>query len=555
MFENFPYTDMHQLNLDWIIKIAKDFLEQYTQIQDTINQGLEDLDAKAKNLQQLLQNWYDTHSQDIANQLADALQDLNDWYTQHQEYLNQYLQDSITAFNASADRKAQEAIASIPGDYTELYNSVATIPPQVNNPYAMADEVPGYYNPDGTIHEQTGTLEVANTKYFPFERNLPVRLVIYVKTSNYDEPTLWCGKVFYDADYNVLSRGTSSAQRTGHTDDGYTIYEYVTDNASTGNSEKFVRVSFRTYGEHYAQYMYRQTNYAYNPNYKDVYQKIEDTVNNAVETHYKFDKYNLRSIAHRGYTENGEPENTFWSFKSAVNNRFPFIETDLAFTSDNVPVLLHDSTINRTARYPDGSEIPTEINIHSITYAQALEYDFGIWKGSQYAGTKIPTLADFLVFCRNTDTYPYIELKYSVGTTQENVNSVIELIKRYHMIDCVTFISFDSVDFLRYVRNADDTVRLGVLLNYELSHKKTISQISNMNSYKTAKNRVFWDYEYATFMEEETAIVNAAIRNGVELEVWTMESTANTRNLNNYITGATANGINFAELKKQKAMN
>ena len=38
MFENFPYTDMHNLNLDWIIKIAKDFLDQYPNIQNIIEQ-------------------------------------------------------------------------------------------------------------------------------------------------------------------------------------------------------------------------------------------------------------------------------------------------------------------------------------------------------------------------------------------------------------------------------------------------------------------------------------------------------------------------------------
>ena len=51
MFEQFPYADMQQLNLDWIIKIAKDFLDQYTQIQQTITQGLEDLEAKKVELE------------------------------------------------------------------------------------------------------------------------------------------------------------------------------------------------------------------------------------------------------------------------------------------------------------------------------------------------------------------------------------------------------------------------------------------------------------------------------------------------------------------------
>ena len=39
MFEQFPYTNFHELNMDWIVKIAKDFLDQYTHIQETITTG------------------------------------------------------------------------------------------------------------------------------------------------------------------------------------------------------------------------------------------------------------------------------------------------------------------------------------------------------------------------------------------------------------------------------------------------------------------------------------------------------------------------------------
>lgn len=127
MFEGFPYTNFHELNLDWIIKIAKDFLDQYTNIQQTITQGLEDLDTKAQQLQALLDAWYEEHSEDIANQLAEALQDLNDWYTQHQGYLDQYLTDSIAAFNTAAETKAAETIESIPDDYTALSDEVQEI--------------------------------------------------------------------------------------------------------------------------------------------------------------------------------------------------------------------------------------------------------------------------------------------------------------------------------------------------------------------------------------------------------------------------------------------
>ena len=119
-FENFPYTNFHELNLDWIAKITKDFLEQYTHIQELISNGeqslqdltasgLEDLQEKADALEQLLQEWYNTHSEDIANQLADALEDIN-----------AELQSAINNFNERAVSIGQSVIESIPQEYSDL---------------------------------------------------------------------------------------------------------------------------------------------------------------------------------------------------------------------------------------------------------------------------------------------------------------------------------------------------------------------------------------------------------------------------------------------------
>ena len=149
--EHFPYSNFHDLNQDWIIKIVKDFLDQYTHIQDVIAQGLIDLGEKTdtglellqekyETLDGLFQAWYDEHSEDIANQLADALEDLNDWYTEHQGYLDQYLADSILAFNTNADQKAEQAIATIPSDYTELNNRVLDLEFEGTDIYKLIDK-------------------------------------------------------------------------------------------------------------------------------------------------------------------------------------------------------------------------------------------------------------------------------------------------------------------------------------------------------------------------------------------------------------------------------
>ena len=120
--ENFPYSNFHDLNMDWIIKIAKDFLDQYSHIQEIIEngeqsivnlteEGLEQLQTKATELEGLLQEWYNTHSEDIANQLRDALAEVDN-----------YLDDILEENRQALAEYAEHVMSDLPEDYTVLAN-------------------------------------------------------------------------------------------------------------------------------------------------------------------------------------------------------------------------------------------------------------------------------------------------------------------------------------------------------------------------------------------------------------------------------------------------
>lgn len=158
MSEMYPYTNYHNLNMDWIIKIAKDFLDQYTHIQETITEGLGDItntkDDAVAELERLqteitaaLNGWYDEHSADIATELEDALADLNSWFQAHSGYLNTELATNIAAFNSAADAKAATTIASIPDDYTTFFDAAIQFrgPIPSNYTYLKQIHAPGIY--------------------------------------------------------------------------------------------------------------------------------------------------------------------------------------------------------------------------------------------------------------------------------------------------------------------------------------------------------------------------------------------------------------------------
>lgn len=152
--ENFPYSNFHDLNMDWIIKIAKDFLDQYTHIQEIISEGEEGIRNLSQEELQALE--------DKENELEQALQE---WYNEHSEDINNELVDAINSFTRQSADRAREAIESIPSDYTELYNMVLSCNLHFGKPYNGRIEI---YKPQNSIAMigTTSTLLMENGNYF-----------------------------------------------------------------------------------------------------------------------------------------------------------------------------------------------------------------------------------------------------------------------------------------------------------------------------------------------------------------------------------------------------
>lgn len=109
-------------------------------------------------------------------------------------------------------------------------------------------------------------------------------------------------------------------------------------------------------------------------------------------------KNKVRFQAHRGVSSE-YPENTITAFRAAVEQGYDIIEMDIKFTSDDVCVMLHDRTLNRTA--PSVGAEP--VSIENMPYAEVRELDVGAWKGAEFAGERIPTLAQALAFIASED--------------------------------------------------------------------------------------------------------------------------------------------------------
>ena len=225
---------------------------------------------------------------------------------------------------------------------------------------------------------------------------------------------------------------------------------------------------------------------------------------------------NVKGVNHRGWHE--APENTLIAFQQSKLHGFQYVECDVSFTSDNVPVLLHDSTIDRTSN--------AEGNIGDLTYEQVLEYDFGSWKDEKYVGLKIPTLEEFLKLCRNIGLTPYLELK-NINDV-EQVDIVVSQVKANGMRGKVTYISYSSSLLMR-VKELDGSARLGVVVD-EINEEN----ISIAKSLRTERNDVFID------AYKKQSNIDKCIEESIPVECWTLNTYSEIVEANPYISGITS---------------
>lgn len=235
---------------------------------------------------------------------------------------------------------------------------------------------------------------------------------------------------------------------------------------------------------------------------------------------------NIKIINHRGFNFEA-PENTMPAFKLSVEKGYKYIETDISFTKDNIPVLIHDETIDRTS---NGTG-----NVNSYTYNELLSFDFGSWFNVKYQGTKIPTLEEFLKWCKYTGVHPYLELKYG-GTTEENILNVVNLVKKYGMINKCTFVSAEYT-FLNVIKGISPSARLGLTCE-----TMTSAVLNNAISLKTDSNEVFIDVNTYTLTDENT---DECMNNDIGLEMWVVNGPSALPLIRPYVTGITTDNYDL----------
>lgn len=197
-------------------------------------------------------------------------------------------------------------------------------------------------------------------------------------------------------------------------------------------------------------------------------------------------------IAHRGASKLA-PENTMPAFKLALQMNADGIETDIQLTKDNIPVIIHDEHVKRTT---DGIGY-----IKDLTFEQLKQLDAGSWFSSEFLGTSIISLNEFLQWVKDTPLCLNIELKNNKIDYKHLEAIAYEMIDYYQLLNRTTFSSFNpssvkrmhsftnnvGVSFLTSKKNkslvkyAKELGATGIHIKYRLLHPLLAEQCQQEN--------------------------------------------------------------------------
>ena len=116
------------------------------------------------------------------------------------------------------------------------------------------------------------------------------------------------------------------------------------------------------------------------------------------------------NVAHRGASAYA-PEHTLAAYKLAIEMGADYVEQDLAVTSDNVLICLHDASLERTTNVEE--LFPNRVSTANIegnerrawvandfTLAEIKTLDAGSWFDPKFRGEKIPTFDEAIALIR-----------------------------------------------------------------------------------------------------------------------------------------------------------
>lgn len=165
-----------------------------------------------------------------------------------------------------------------------------------------------------------------------------------------------------------------------------------------------------------------------------------------------------RIIGHRG-AAGYAPENTIEAIHTAADMGIEWVELDVKITKDDIPIIFHDDTLERTS---NGAGL-----VAHATYEDVKELDAGSWYGESFIGAAIPSLEDVIEVLIDRNLGLNLEIKPCPGREKETAEVALDLLSTiWDDHDRLLISSFQHVSLEMALEMAEDWHR-GLLIPEE----------------------------------------------------------------------------------------
>ncbi|WP_196896046.1 glycerophosphodiester phosphodiesterase [Aureivirga marina] len=215
---------------------------------------------------------------------------------------------------------------------------------------------------------------------------------------------------------------------------------------------------------------------------------------------------------HRG-AANLAPENTISALNAGISHGVQRVEIDVHVTSDGIPIVMHDDSVDRTT---NGTGL-----VKDLTYEYIKTLDAGSHFSEEFKGEKVPTLDEALKAVNGRATL-LIEIKNDKGYYPEIEQKVVDLIHQNNALEWSIVQSFETPT-LENVHNIDPTIELHKLFMAKVNFNQ--NEAENIDA-KT-ENFDIMEYEYISeysifYLFATKNVIDSAHQEGKKVNAWTV---------------------------------
>jgi len=215
------------------------------------------------------------------------------------------------------------------------------------------------------------------------------------------------------------------------------------------------------------------------------------------------------------------PPSTLQGFTEAIKKGYHILNADLRFTSDKMPVICDDDSLEKIS---NGKGM-----VSSSTFAELEKLDFGGKLDKKYEDEKIMTFAELLALCKKNEAIVNLNLEHldieKYFNTKEYLNIMFLLVEKFNMTNSILFEG--SPEQILKLKEYRKDIAVAVI------HKDKEELDKMKDSFKDFKRVV---YSFGVNIDEAT--VKHAVSLGKKVKVSLVESPTQVKKLQSW-------GVNY----------